>query len=204
MVGHVVALYIAPTTGAPMQALSTAHLVPGRGIVGDRFYARRASAPNTDTGQSDVTLVEQEALDALLEPGATAEAEASARRNIVVRGCTLHHLVGRRFCIGAVTLYGVAAPHLTCASPQPAQQDACAALTGTTLVCPGTRRRGYCPRRSSPDPRRGIPSGHGASGRSVMTTAAPTTTEPQYHVALSTTLRNGSPAAKRRALSNRI
>ena len=133
MVGHVVALYIAPTAGAPMQALSTAHLVPGRGIVGDRFYMRRASAPNADTGQSDVTLVEQEALDALLEPGATKEAETSARRNIVVRGYALHQLVGQRFCIGPVTLYGVAAPHLTCASPQPAQQDACAALTGTTL-----------------------------------------------------------------------
>jgi MOSC domain-containing protein YiiM len=133
MAGHVVALYIAPGAGAPMQALSTAHLVPGRGIVGDRFYARRASAPNVDTGQSDVTLVEQEALDTLHRLGAIAEVGASARRNIVVRGATLQQLVGQRFCIGAVTLYGLAAPHLTCASPQPVQQDACAALAGTTL-----------------------------------------------------------------------
>ena len=133
MEGHVVALYIARTAGAPMQALTTAHLVPGRGIVGDRFYARRASAANADTGQSDVTLVEQEGLDTLLRPGATAEAGASARRNIVVRGYALQQLVGQRFCIGHVILYGLAAPHLTCGSPQPAQQDACAALTGTTL-----------------------------------------------------------------------
>ena len=133
MAGQVVALYIAPTAGAPMQALTTAHLVPGRGIVGDRFYARRASAPNADTGQSDVTLVEQEALDALRSLEATEEAGASARRNIVVRGYALYQLVGQRFCIGPVTLYGLAAPHLTCGSPQLAQQDACAALTGTTL-----------------------------------------------------------------------
>jgi MOSC domain-containing protein YiiM len=133
MAGQVMALYIARTAGAPMQALTTAHLVPGRGIVGDRFYARRASAPSADTGQSDVTLVEQEALDTLHRPEATEEAGASARRNIVVRGCTLQQFVGRRFCIGHVTLYGLAAPHLTCTSPQPAQQDACAALTGTTL-----------------------------------------------------------------------
>jgi MOSC domain-containing protein YiiM len=116
-----------------MQALTTAHLVPGRGIVGDRFYARRASTPNADTTQSDVTLVEQEALDTLRRAEATEEAGASARRNIVVRGAALRHFVGQRFCVGSVTLYGVAAPHLICASPQPAQQDACAALTGTTL-----------------------------------------------------------------------
>ena len=133
MVGQVVALYIAPTAGAPMQALTTAHLVPGRGIVGDRFYTQRASAPNADTGQSDVTLVEQEALDTRRSLETTEEAGASARRNIVVHGAALQQLVGRRFCIGAVTLYGLAAPHLTCASPQLAQQDACAALTGTTL-----------------------------------------------------------------------
>lgn len=51
-----------------MQALTTTHLVPGRSMIGDRFYTRRASASNT-----------------------------------------------------------------TCESPQLAQQDACAALTGTTL-----------------------------------------------------------------------
>jgi hypothetical protein len=58
MEDHVVALYIARAAGAPMLALTTAHLVPGHGIVGDRFYARRRSAPSADTGQSDVTLVE--------------------------------------------------------------------------------------------------------------------------------------------------
>jgi MOSC domain-containing protein YiiM len=33
---------------------------------------------------------------------------ASARRNIVVRNCDLSHLVGRTFCIGEVTLRGLA------------------------------------------------------------------------------------------------
>ena len=130
MDGCVVALYIARAAGAPMLALSTAHVVPGRGMVGDRFYARRSSEAHA--GQSDVTLVEQEALDSLVGTGATGVPGASARRNIVIRGYALHQLVGRRFCLGGVTLYGLA-PHLTCASPQIAQQDACAALTGTTL-----------------------------------------------------------------------
>ena len=132
MDGCVVALYITRAAGAPMLALTTAHLVPGRGIAGDRFYARRGSEAHAHAGQSDVTLVEQEALDILVETGATGEPGASARRNIVIRGYALHQLVGRRFCLGSVTLYGLA-PHLTCASPQTTQQDACAALTGTTL-----------------------------------------------------------------------
>lgn len=130
MDGCVVALYIARAAGAPMLALTTAHLVPGRGIVGDRFYAQRSS--DAHAGQSDVTLVEQDALDILLEMGATGAPGASARRNIVIRGYALHQLVGRRFCLGSVTLQGLA-PHRTCASPESTQQDACAALTGTTL-----------------------------------------------------------------------
>ena len=67
MDGCVVALYIARAAGAPMLALPTAHVVPGRGIVGDRFYARRGS--DAHAGQSDVTLVEQEALDSLVGTG---------------------------------------------------------------------------------------------------------------------------------------
>src|SRR5262245_41561569 len=92
------ALSIARTAGAPMLALPTAHLVPGRGIVGDRFYARRRSADHD--GQSDVTLVEQDALDLLVGAGALGDAAASARRNIVIRGFSLHQLVGRHFCLG--------------------------------------------------------------------------------------------------------
>ena len=133
---------------------------------------------------------------------ATEEAEANARRNIVVRGYALHQLVGQRFCIGHVTLYGVAAPHLTCASPQPAQQDACAALAGTTLfaqvltegdIAPGDRLLilDEVSRQDMEHP--GDDDDHGSTDHDRAS----------YHMALSTTLRNGSPAAKRRALSNR-
>ena len=41
MVGFVVSLYIAPSAHAPMNLVTTAHLVPVRGIEGDRFYLRR-------------------------------------------------------------------------------------------------------------------------------------------------------------------
>ena len=132
MAGCVVAIYIAPAAGAAMLALTTAHLVPGRGIAGDRFYLRRGSESSADTEMSDVTLVEQEALDTFMKTEAIGEPGFSARRNIVIRGCALHQLVGRNFCIGGVTLQGLS-PHRVCASVQTEQQDACTALTGATL-----------------------------------------------------------------------
>jgi hypothetical protein len=50
--GCVAALYIARAAGAPMLALTTAHLVPGRGIAGDRFYAHRSGEAHANAGQS--------------------------------------------------------------------------------------------------------------------------------------------------------
>jgi hypothetical protein len=38
MEGMIVALYIAPRAHAPMNEVTTAHLVQGRGIEGDRFF----------------------------------------------------------------------------------------------------------------------------------------------------------------------
>ncbi len=123
MKGCVVALYIAQAASAPMLVLTTAHLVPGRGFAGNRFYAHRNSEARANAGQSDVTLVEQEALAILVRTGDTGEPSASARRNIVMRGYALHQLMGHRFCIVSVTLHGLA-PHHTCASLETAQQDA--------------------------------------------------------------------------------
>jgi len=55
----------------------------------------------------EVTLIEIEAIEAMkrdlgieLDPGAS-------RQNIVTRGVPLNHLVGRKFRVGEVTLFGV-------------------------------------------------------------------------------------------------
>ncbi len=39
MEGFIVSIHIASAPGAPMTAITSAHVVPGRGIEGDRFYA---------------------------------------------------------------------------------------------------------------------------------------------------------------------
>src|SRR5260370_34285920 len=104
MEDFVVSLYIAPSAHAPMNLVSTAHLVPGRGIVGDRFYDHRENEDASGDGIYDVTLVEQEAIIHIREEKSHADPGASARRNIVVHGCSLKKLVGSTFCIGELTL----------------------------------------------------------------------------------------------------
>jgi MOSC domain-containing protein YiiM len=130
MEGMVVALYIAPMAHAPLNQITTAHLVPGRGIEGDRFFDHREHEVASGDVVYDVTLVEQEAIGHLQEE--QADPGASARRNIVVQGCSLKELAGRTFRIGEVTLQGLAR-HDTCFSEDIDQADACNMLRSSDL-----------------------------------------------------------------------
>src|SRR5215469_13961414 len=132
MEGYVVALYIAPMAHASMNPVTTAHLVPGRGIEGDRFFDHREHEGVSGDIVYDVTLVEQEALMHLREEQTHGNPGASARRNIVVDGCSLKEFVGRTFRIGEVTLLGIAR-HDACYSEVSSQADACNMLRFSDL-----------------------------------------------------------------------
>lgn len=127
MEGRIVSIHIASATGAPMTAITTAHLVPGRGIEGDRFYASCGMDAASDGTTCDVTFVEQEALEALKGEEPRTDSGDTARRNIVIRGGSLRHLIGRTFRIGEVVLRGLA-PHEFCASEDTQQATSCMAL----------------------------------------------------------------------------
>jgi hypothetical protein len=106
-----------------MSALSSAHLVPGRGIVGDRYYLRRGRDAASDRFSCDVTLVEEETIEAMKRRKPPVDPGSSTRRNIVVRGCTLSQQVGHTFRIGDLTLRGLASRNSGDAS-ESAQQAA--------------------------------------------------------------------------------
>ncbi|QBD76497.1 hypothetical protein EPA93_10940 [Ktedonosporobacter rubrisoli] len=128
MSGIVVSLHIAPQARAPMISLPVAHLVPGKGIEGDRFFTHsRLPQPGGKTPY-EVTLVEQEALEALsaLQPGTAME--PSGRRNIVIRSCSLQNLAGCLFRIGKVLLCGAALRDAPCDSPDSTQHSVCGGL----------------------------------------------------------------------------
>ena len=113
MGGRLLHIHIAPTASATMVEVAEAIVVAGRGIEGDRYFLgtgtySRSRKPDV----REVTLLEMEVLDALLrndpplQSGPIKIEPADHRRNLTVRGVPLNHLVGKRFRVGDVILFG--------------------------------------------------------------------------------------------------
>jgi len=106
--GWVEVVAIADRAEAPMQQMTTARAIPGRGLEGDRY----ASSVGTFTPRSghgvgyDLTLIEAEVLDELTLTDGHRLGYAEARRNIVTRGIDLNTLIGQRFRVGDVECIG--------------------------------------------------------------------------------------------------
>jgi MOSC domain-containing protein YiiM len=106
--GRVEAIAIADRAEAPMQQMTTARAIPGRGLDGDR-YANRVGTFTPRSGRGvgyDLTLIEAEVLDELTLTDGNRLEYAEARRNIVTRGIDLNSLVGERFRVGDVECIG--------------------------------------------------------------------------------------------------
>lgn len=102
MSGVVESIYLAQKKRQLPHAVERARAVAGRGLEGDRYHDGTGSFSHW-RGRRDLTLIEAEAFEGLeveLDP-------AEARRNVVVRGCDLESLVGRRFRVGEVECEGV-------------------------------------------------------------------------------------------------
>jgi MOSC domain-containing protein YiiM len=102
MRGVVESIHIAEVEGGPLQPLAEATLVPGRGILGDRYAARGDLHP-----KQEVTLVAAEQIEAFAAASGLPLAPHETRRNLVTRGIALNELVGRDFRVGAATLRGI-------------------------------------------------------------------------------------------------
>ncbi len=109
--GVLLHIHVAPSASYEMEELEEAECVAGRGIVGDRYFNGLGTySPKPDV--REVTLIEQEALDALsrndppLQQGPITLEPRDHRRNLTVKGVPLNHLVGRRFRVGDVILRG--------------------------------------------------------------------------------------------------
>lgn len=109
--GTLLHIHIAEAASYEMEELQEARCVAGRGIEGDRYFNGTGTySPKPDT--HEVTLIEQEVLDALarndppLQGGPIVLRPEDHRRNLTVIGVPLNHLVGRRFRVGEVILRG--------------------------------------------------------------------------------------------------
>lgn len=86
---------IAAQEGAPCLPVDRVK-VTERGVQGDRY---------ADTG--DITLIEAEALEGLLEDTGIKLSGAESRRQFTTRGVSLNDLVGKRFRVGPVVVEGI-------------------------------------------------------------------------------------------------
>jgi len=100
--GAVVALFIAPAAGSPMQEVAQIEAIQGAGLRGDRYAAGKGSF-NKDAGigKRQVTLMNVRFFDG------SGFQYIDSRRNIMVRDIELMRLIGREFPIGEAIMRGV-------------------------------------------------------------------------------------------------
>ncbi|MBI1177186.1 MOSC domain-containing protein [bacterium] len=103
-----VQILIAKSPKDEMQSLTEACLIAGRGIEGDRYYLGCGTfSPNPPKPDFEITLIEQEQVDAFAKASGLAFTAAQARRNLVTTGVDLNALVGCEFNVGEIRLRGI-------------------------------------------------------------------------------------------------
>jgi MOSC domain-containing protein YiiM len=93
MAGRVEEINIAYEPHQLPEPLESIDVVVGDGLAGCRY--------------EDITLIQAEALEGLLEHHGIALSAAESRRNVLTRGIDLNELVGRRFTVGEIECVGV-------------------------------------------------------------------------------------------------
>jgi MOSC domain-containing protein YiiM len=102
-VGSIEYIFVAPETGAPVEAVSTVEAIAERGLKGDRYEDDRN---RKDAGQQ-ITLIEAEPIEQFVAETGLAMGPHEPRRNLVTRGIDLNGLVGKRFRVGECELEGI-------------------------------------------------------------------------------------------------
>ena len=102
----VLSIHIAPTAAAAMTSVKEVRAVKSKGLEGDRYAAKLGTYSKDPGSGRDVTLIESEAIEALRRDYQIELAADESRRNIVTRGISLNHLVGKDFRVGEAVLRG--------------------------------------------------------------------------------------------------
>jgi len=104
--GELAGIFISPTNGAPLHSVDAVDAVTGKGLAGDRHFDASRTLKGKVLQVGEVSLIEQEALDAILREEGIAMEPHLTRRNLLTRGVPLNHLVGLEFRVGDVLLRG--------------------------------------------------------------------------------------------------
>lgn len=111
--GTVERIFTAPEAEVEMQEQTEVEAVAGSGLRGDRYFreietgtfVKWDATEDRPTGY-DLTLIEQEALEAIEREANIDLAPGEHRRNIETRNVALNHLVGTQFRIGDIICRG--------------------------------------------------------------------------------------------------
>lgn len=105
---RIIEILIATSPAEPMQPRSSVRAIPGRGLVGDRYFLGTGTfSPQPQKPDFELTLIQQEYINAFVEQTGILFTAHDARRNLVTSGVDLNALAGHEFTVGTVKLRGI-------------------------------------------------------------------------------------------------
>lgn len=105
---RVTEILIAPSPASPMISTTKVRAVPGKGLYGDRyFFGVGTFSPQPQKADFEITLIEEENVQAFAAASGLPFTASHARRNIVTKGARLNELVGKEFYVGEVCVRGI-------------------------------------------------------------------------------------------------
>lgn len=104
--GCVEALFVGAAATQVPEPVGAAEAIPGRGLVGDRYFSGEGTFWKPGKPGQDLTLVEAEAIEGLAEEHGIEIEPRESRRNVLTRGVDLNRLVGETFSVGEVECRG--------------------------------------------------------------------------------------------------
>jgi len=93
--------------GQSLNYVDSVEAQAGIGLAGDRYGSGGGSLSKKKGPDREITLIEQEALEALEREYQISMSSAEARRNVTTLGVPLNHLVGKEFKVGDLVLRGI-------------------------------------------------------------------------------------------------
>ena len=101
-------ILISKSPGSAMESQDEVRAVPGRGLVGDRYFAGEGTfSPHRQKPDFELTLIEKEKIEAFARESGLPFTAMHARRNLVTEGVALNDLAGKEFVIGEVRIRGI-------------------------------------------------------------------------------------------------
>ena len=91
-----------------MRQTQEVRAIPGKGLVGDRYFSGEGTfSPHPHKPDYEITFIENEKIEAFARDTGLAFTSAHARRNIVTEGVDLNALAGKEFLVGDVRIRGI-------------------------------------------------------------------------------------------------